>query len=422
MRGLVALERHPGAVAVMGGATLGAALLGVLIASAPVLAAVALIALGLGISVARNGAVGAVVPAFAALPWMVILEGRIPHAMGTATAALAVGSLLFYVAPLCYRSALLPVASAVFVSVVLVHSVYVVDGEQAIQAAKYSVFAAMVLAVCTDRARELLPPLKKPVLASCLLAMVFHLGVIAAGAGKVSTYYEAGERLGFAADGPHALALMSMIIAAVGLTAERMRTQIVFFALGAIPVVLTGVRSALLGLAVILVIYVIQSPSKRRALIVLAAVTTAAVAVGGWEVLTTRLSTHPDEFSSITTAGSGRGAIWEIAFNAWGAAGPVAWIFGTGLRSILAFQLTSLGVELVGHSDMVEVLVQLGVVGFAAWLALWLGLLQARLRTLVLLPILAFGLVNGTLEYVAPLTVGIFLAAVCVDVRRAELA
>jgi O-Antigen ligase len=416
MRDLV-LEDYPRAIGLAAGAAAAAVVMGVLIARMPLLAGALLLLLGLSISVVRWGALGAAIPAFAALPWLVILEGRIPHAMGTLTAAVAAGALLFYVAPLSFRSPLLPISSAIFVAVVLGNAVYIADGEQAIQACKYIAFPAIVLAVTTERARELLPPLKVPVLASGLAAMVFHLGVVAAGAGASGTYYGAGEKLGFAAEGPHALALMSMIIAAAGLTVRRTWMQITFFALGAIPVALTGVRSALLGLVVILLIYVVQSPNKRRALMVLGAIGAVALAAGGLDVVLNRFSAHPDEFSSFSSAGSGRGEIWSIAFDAWGAAGPWAWLFGTGLRSTVEFELAALGSAIVGHSDIVEVLVQLGVVGFVAWVGLWLGLLTSHLRALVLLPILAFAVVNGSLEYVGPLTCGIFLAAVCVRPR-----
>jgi O-Antigen ligase len=413
MRDLV-LERHPGVAAPAAIAAAAALIAGVLIASSPAVAAGAMVALALAVAVMRFGAVGAAIPAFAALPWLVIVEGLLPKAIGTTTAAIAAASLLYLVWPLSFRSALLPVSSAVFVTVVLAHAVYVSDGEQAIQAAKYMVFPAMVLAVSTERAREVLPALKTPVLASCLAAMVFHLGVIAVGAGASSTYYGAGEELGFAAEGPHALALMAMIVAAVGLTVERTSLQIAFFSLGAIPVALTGVRSALLGLVVILLIYLVQAPNRRRALLVLGGFGAIALAAGGLDVLMNRFSAHPDEFSSFATAGSGRGEIWEIAYDAWSAAGPWAWLFGTGLRSTIEFELAALGSAIVGHSDIVEVMVQLGVVGFIAWVGLWAGLLRAQTRALVLLPILAFAIVNGSLEYVAPLAAGIFLAGVCV--------
>jgi hypothetical protein len=410
-----ALEDYSRALGLAAGAAAVAVVGGLLIARTPVLAGAMIVLFGLGISMMRWGALGAAIPALAALPWLVILEGRIPHAMGTLSAAVAAGALLFYVAPISYRSPLLPISSAFFVAVVLAHAVYIADGEQAIQACKYIAFPAIVLAVTNERARELLPPLKTPVLASGLAAMVFHLGVVAAGLGASGTYYGAGEKLGFAAEGPHALALMAMIIAAAGLTVRRAWMQTAFFALGAVPVALTGVRSALLGLVVILIIYVIQSPNKRRSLLVLGAIGAVALAAGGLDVALNRFSAHPEEFSSFSSAGSGRGEIWSIAFDAWGAAGPGAWLFGTGLRSTVEFELAALGSAIVGHSDIVEVLVQLGAVGFVAWLGLWLGLLTSNLRGIVLLPILAFAMVNGSLEYVGPLTCGIFLAAVCVD-------
>lgn len=412
-----ALEGYGGAAALAGVAAVAAVIMGVLIDRVPLLAGAGLVILALTVAVMRYGALGAVIPAFAALPWLVILEGLLPKAIGTTVAALAAGSLLYLVAPLRYRSTLLPVASAVFVAVVLAHAVYISDGEQAIQAAKYAVFPAIILAVCTERARDLLPPLKTPMLASCLAAMVFHLGVIAVGAGASGTYYGAGEKLGFAAEGPHALALMSMIIAAAGLTMRKTWQQVAFFALGAVPVALTGVRSALLGLVVVLVIYFLQSQNKRRAILVLGGMGAVALAAGGLDVLMNRFSAHPDEFSSFSTAGSGRGEIWGIAYDAWGAAGPVAWAFGTGLRSTVEFELAALGSALVGHSDIVEVMVQLGIVGFVAWVGLWLGLLRSPPVKIVVLPILVFGMVNGSLEYVGPLTAGIFLAGVCVPPR-----
>jgi O-antigen ligase/polysaccharide polymerase Wzy-like membrane protein len=418
MRGL-ALEERPG-LGLAVAAAAAAVVTGLLVGRSPVLATLAIVGLGLGVSAMRYGAVAVVVPAFGVLPWLVVLEGVLPPVVGTITAAIAAASLLFLVAPLKYESPMVPIASFVFVAIVLVHAVYATDGDQAIQAAKYMVFPAIVLAITSERAREILPSLKGPVLASCLAAMVFHLGVIAVGAGSTSTYYEAGEELGFAADGPHALALMAMIVAAAGLAVERVRLQVVFFALGAVPVALSGVRSALVGLAVILLVYIMQSRSKMIAAFVLGVVAAVALAAGAMDVITERFVGNPHEFSSFATAGSGRGEIWTAAFDAWGAAGPGAWFFGTGLRSIVGFELAALGAELVGHSDIVEVLVQVGLVGFAAWLALWMGLLRAHLRAIVLLPILAFGVVNGSLEYVAPLTAGLFLAAACAKPRPSD--
>lgn len=394
-----------------------AAVLSVLVVRSPILAGLGLAAIGLGVAVARYGLVAIVVPSFALLPWLVILEGKLPGQLGTLAAASGAASLLAMVAPLRWRSPLIPVASFFWVTIVLAHAVFATESEQLIQACKYMVFPAVALAVTSEGGRELLPRLRRPVYGSCLAAMVFHLGVVAAGLGASGTYYEAGEKLGFAAEGPHALALMSMVIAAAGLTAPRVRERVLYFGLGAVPTALSGVRSALLGLAIALGIYILRTPKKVQVVAVLVGILALALVTGALDPVIHRFGKHPDEFSSFSSAGSGRGEIWSVAFDAWNAAGPVGWLFGTGLRSIPEFELKALGTNLVGHSDIVEVLVQIGFFGFVAWLSIWVGLLRARLQPIVLLPIAVFGFVNGSLEYVAPLTAGIFLAGACVDPR-----
>jgi hypothetical protein len=397
------------------GTAVGAALIGLFVGFSPPLAAAVVVLVGGAVAVARFGAVGIAVPAIALLPWMVILEGVLPAEVGTLTAAIGTGALLYIVAPLRYDSQLIPVAAVAFIAITLAHAIFATDFEQVIQAAKYMIFPSVVLAVTSRGARVALPALRRPVLGSCAAAMVFHLGVIAAGLGSSGTYYGAGEKLGFAAQGPHALALMSMIIAAAGLTVGRTWLKVGLFGLGAVPAVLTGVRSALLGIIVALLVFVLQSQRKLQAAALLGAIVVIAFASGALDVITTRFAEHSNEFSSFASAGSGRGEIWTVAFEAWGRAGPWAWLFGTGLRSIVGFELYALGTGLVGHSDIVEVLVQIGFFGFVAWIALWVVLLRARLRTVILLPIISFGVVNGSLEYVAPLTAGLFLAAACVD-------
>jgi hypothetical protein len=94
-------------------------------------------------------------------------------------------------------------------------------------------------------------------------------------------------------------------------------------------------------------------------------------------------------------------------------AGLGAWIWGAGLRATVEFELAALATGLVGHSDVVEVLVQLGVIGLAAWAAIWIGVLRSGLTPIIVLPMIAFGVVNGSLEYLPALALGLFLAAAC---------
>lgn len=121
-----------------------------------------------------------------------------------------------------------------------------------------------------------------------------------------------------------------------------------------------------------------------------------------------------------TPIGSGRLEIWETALRNWEQSGAGAWIFGTGFDSIRKFELKDVGQEFVGHSDLVEVDVQLGLVGFVAWMAIWLGLLHAGLRAIVPVPIAVYAVVNGSIEYVAPLAIGLALAAACAEPPKAQ--
>ena len=89
------------------------------------------------------------------------------------------------------------------------------------------------------------------------------------------------------------------------------------------------------------------------------------------------------------------------------------------MRSIADAQLEEFAAAFVGHSDVIEVGVQLGVVGLLGWLLIWLGLLRARLSAFVLLPIATYAVISGTIEFVAPLTVGLVLAAACREQGRA---
>jgi hypothetical protein len=399
----------------LSGALLAAVLMGLMVARSPTLVAAATAALVVAVTGVRFGALGLAVPPLLILPWMVVLEGVAPALLGTLCAAAGTGALLLAVLPLRYEGMLVPVAAFAFVLVILGHAIFAVDSEQYTQAAKFLVFPGIVLAVTSARARELMPKLRVPLLASCIAAMTVHLLVIAAGLGNSSDYYGAGERLGFAADGPHALALLATVVAAAGLTVRNTWMQIAFFTLGAVPAMLTGVRSALLGIVLILAIFLWQSRSRLQAAVVLGAIGALAVATGAVDVVLARFAEESGEYGSFAEVGSGRGLIWTVAINGWEAAGAGAWLVGAGLRSVADFEVAELGKGFVGHSDLIEVLVQLGLVGFGGWLALWVGLLRHGLAAIVLLPVLVFGVVNGTLEYVAALTFGICVAAACAN-------
>jgi hypothetical protein len=388
-----------------------AVLFGVVVVKSPLGAALLLGVFAVAIATARYGVFTLTAASFALLPWLVLFEGALPNEVGTMAAAAGTVCLLTMVWPLEFDSKVIPIGAFFFIAVTLGHAMFADNREQWVQVAKYMVFATIALSTTSIGGQRIMPRFKIPVYGSCLAAMVVQIGIIGLGLGSGESYYEAGESLGFAG-APHALALMTMIVAVAGLNANRNVLKVAFFGLGAIPAAYSGVRSALLGLVVGLIAFLVTSKAKLQAIAVIAVLAAVALATGSLDVVLNRFASHPNEFSSFSSAGSGRGLIWTIALDAWNAAGPVAWVFGTGLRSITGFELAVLGKELVGHSDIVEVLVQFGVVGFAAWLTIWYGLIRSSSSSIILLSILTFGAVNGSLEYVGSLTAGIVLAGI----------
>ncbi|HYP49196.1 MAG TPA: O-antigen ligase family protein [Thermoleophilaceae bacterium] len=386
---------------------------GLLITRSPVIAVGPVAALLAAVGLVRFGTVGIALPPLLLCPWLLVFDDLIPPLLRTLTVAAAAGALIVAVAPLRYEQRLVPIAAVIFLTLIGVQALISTDSEQLIQAAKYLIFPTMALAVTSDRSREVMSQLFLPVFASTLAAMAAHIGVIGAGLGATGTYYGAGEKLGFAPAIPHELALLGVVVAAAGLTVRRTWMQVLFFSIGAVPAVLTGVRSALLAALLIVIIYMVQSNVRLRAIVAVGALGLVAVFSGALGTATARFETESSEFSSVSTVGSGRGEIWSVAIGGWESEGPLAWLFGTGLRSIQEFEIRELGATFVGHSDVVEVLVQLGLVGFVVWIGLWAGLFRAGLRGLVLIPVLVYAMVNGAIEYVAPLAVAIVLAAGC---------
>lgn len=363
---------------------------------------------------ARSGLIAPVEGLLALLPWMVLFDSLIPALLRTFVTAAAALTLLVIVWPPHLRRPATMIAAGVFVVLLLAQGVYATDSDQLIQLAKDLIFPAMTIVVLSQKGRRMLPGARRLLVASGLAAMTVQCVIIAAGLGAIGTYYGTGERLGYAPAIPHELALLGVIVAAAGLvSARRVLTQIAFFAVGAVPAAMTGVRSALLAIIVILVIVLIQSRLRPRTLAMLAGVAVLAFASGAVGTVTDRFARQRGEFSSASTIGSGRGEIYTTALSHWSTEGPVSWVFGSGLRSVGQFELEDLGQSFVGHSDVIEITVDLGVIGLVAWLTLWFSLLTGGLRSIILVPVLVYAFVNGSIEYVAPLSYGLVLAAAC---------
>ncbi len=391
-----------------------AVLAGALVAKAPP-AGIGLVALICAAAVAiRLTRLGIVELSLGALPWLVIFDALMPSLLKTFVATVAAAAMLWLAVPLRYQRYLGPVVAVLFIVVLFAHVLFATETDQYTQFAKFLVFPAICLAVLSERGQEELPKARNFLLASCLAAMVVHLGIVGAGLGQTGTKYEIGEKLGFGRGILHEMALTFVVIAAAGLvSSKRILLQASFFALGAVPALLTGVRSALLALLVVVLIFVVRSHLSRRSLATVLVILIAAMASGGIQIVQNRFNQESKQETSLSSAGSGRGEIWKAAAEPWWNAGPPQWLFGTGLRSIEKQELRDLGKVFIGHSDLVEVGVQLGIVGFALWALLWFALLRSPLENILLVPLIVYSVVNGSIEYVAPTALGLAFAAAC---------
>lgn len=392
-----------------------AVLAGALVAKAPP-AGIGLVALVCAAAVAiRLTRLGIVELSLAALPWLVIFDALMPSLLKTFVAAVAAAAMLWLAVPLRYQRLLGPVTAVLFVVVLFAHVLFATEANQYTQFAKFLVFPAICLAVLSERGQEQLPKARNFILASCLAAMVVHLGIVSAGLGQTGTKYEIGEKIGFGRGIIHEMALTFVVIAAAGLvSSKRILLQASFFALGAVPALLTGVRSALLALLVVILIFVLRSRLNRRALATVLVILIAAMASGGIQIVQNRFNAEAKkETSGLSSVGSGRGEIWQAALTPWWNDGPPQWLFGTGLRSVEKQELRDLGKVFIGHSDLIEVGVQLGIVGLALWALLWFALLRSPLENIVLVPLIVYSVVNGSIEYVAPTALGLAFAAAC---------
>ena len=351
--------------------------------------------------------------AVAVLPWMLVFDSLLPPLLRTFTAAAAALLLIALVWPVTIENGVFSVGLGLFVGALLLNIGRAHTGVQFIQAAKYAIFPVMACVVMSRQARTQLASLVGPVMVSTALAMLAHLAVVTAGLGDTGTFYHAGEKLGFAFESPHELALMAVLLAAAGLLYIRKGVlRMCFLLLGALPALLTGVRSALLAIAALGVVFIFQSRRRTRELAILGGAVVVVLATGALDPVIQRFahSQQIGEFNSFATAGSGRGKIWSTALKHYADAGPGGWLFGTGLHSIETFELEDNRTALVGHSDVIAIAVQCGLFAFIGWCLMWWAMLRSGLSWLVLVPFIAYGVVNGAIEGVANVVVGLTLA------------
>lgn len=357
----------------------------------------------------------------ALLPWLVLFLDKTPRLTLTVTAALAVLALLSLSADWRQVSTLTWVAVYLFFVSIAAQAIASSAPGHAIEAAKYALFPAMVLAVSSVDNRQRLVRMRPLLLGSGTAALATQFLVSALHLGVTNAYYGSGEQLGLTAESPHEIALVGVMVAiACLLTIEDVRWRLTTAAIAAVPAIATGVRSAFVALALAIIILALRTRFRPSTMAAVLGVVAAIIVSGAGSVVLTRYQQDlaSGQYASLSTAGSDRGAVWANALAAWSGSGPSKLIFGTGLRSTEQIELQRFGVAVTAQSDPIAVWVELGIFGFAGWLLLWLALVRSGASWLVLVPMMSYAVSNGSLEYVGAVVFGIALAAACTPVDR----
>jgi O-Antigen ligase len=353
----------------------------------------------------------------ATLPWLVTLNTLIPKLALTFVSAAGALLLLSLTRPRDRPSSLSWIGTSLFSLILLIGAIESEAGEQLIEAAKYSVLPVMVLVVTSRSGRERLVDMRLTLLWSGVGAMAAQGAIVLLHLGATSTKYGAGEQLGFATQNPHELALVGVIVAVACLvTIHDIRWRLIGAAIAVAPALATGVRSALAGVSLALIVLAIRARFRPSVVLGIATLCAVIILSGVGTIIATRYQQDQakGEFSSIATFGSDRGALWTVALHHWSASGPRGIVFGSGLRSIERIEAQGLfSPNATAQSDPITILVELGILGLLAWLLIWLALVSSGINWLLLLPLASYAVTNGSLEYVGGTVFGVALAGAC---------
>ena len=345
------------------------------------------------------------------LPWLIILSDALPRLTLTLASGATALVLLALAQPTddgSKSALLLRLGTALFVVPIIFSLVR--DGLSVglSHAGKFIVFPLMVMIVTEGTNRTDLSRLRTIALWSSVAALTVNLFLGFTGIANTG-YYGSGEILGLGSE--HILALLAGCVTAASLASGLTLTWAPVIALGAIATVASGVRSPLPGLAVAALARMITGRVKFRMVVLVALAVGAIFVSGAAGVVEARFHQGQarGEYKSLSDFGSGRGAIYGAALDGWRDSPPVDWIVGTGLTSILGFERERLGDTFVGHSDLIEAMVEMGLMGLAGLILIWRALIERAESKLPLLVLGSFALFNGILEYSAPVIIGLLL-------------
>ncbi len=420
--GAAELPAGPG-LPVLIGLCAACAAFGFAVVHAPLIAVVALAVFLGAIAFALTGPTRITHAALAILPLLVLLINVTPRLTLTLTAATAVLLLLATTRRPLSGGALCWTAVGVFGFITAVQVIESTSGEQFVEAAKYALFPAMAVVVSTQAGRARLIKIRWLLLGSGVAVMAIQAVVVLLHIGATGSYYGTGEQLGLTSESPHELALIGVTVAVACLIVVRdIRWRLAGAAIAAAPALATGVRSALVALALAVVVLVVRARFRPGTVASVAIISVVLLVAGVGSIITARFEKDQKrgEYSSLSKFGSGRGSLWTAVLDKYGSSGPGKVMFGSGLRSVEQVEEQANHRRNSVQSDFLTVLFELGLVGVAAWMLTWAAILRSRVNWLILLPLATYALTNGSLEYVGAVVYCIALAAAFPPAPRAR--
>ena len=405
----------------------------------------AVIAIATGYAVSRNPSIaGASVGAFlllaalifagptrmtaillATLPFLTMLDTLIPKLTLTFCAAASALLLLIVTRRYSFTSAL-SLSPVIFLLVVLAHAAGAESGEQFIEAAKYVLFPLVAIVVASNAGHARLVAMRPILLVGGVAAMATQGVIVLLHLGHVGTKYGAGEQLGFATQNPHELALVGTTVAIACLVSIRdIRWRMATTIVAVTPALATGVRSALVGVALALLVLAFRAKFRPSVIAGITIMCGTIIFSGVGTIIVTRYEQDQakGEFSTVTNAGSGRGGLWTTVLTSWSESGTPHLIFGQGFRSVEKIEERNLDRRLfIAQSDLIAIIVELGVLGLIAWLLTWISIFRSQIEWVILIPLIAYALLNGAIEYVGATVFSLALASACASQTRAVVA
>lgn len=177
----------------------------------------------------------------------------------------------------------------------------------------------------------------------------------------------------------HTMASVCCLVMSLAYLCERtggLRSWVVFPILGVMSwaVMQTGARTFLVPVAVIWILFVRESVSRRwlRLLIyaVLVAIVVYAFAFTGmaskFDYLAD-ISVNTDSFISAMT--SGRNEYWMTDLSAWAGRGPFVWVLGGSAAAVYDINWATFHMRIWSHDDFVMLICSVGIVGLLLYIA-----------------------------------------------------